>query len=549
MTSPPDSAATARLHPAVIVVWAWKFLLSLAVLLLVSGLLWALLAAGRLTWVSLGLLTVVMGVHGLRYLRFRWGVEAEAVVIEQGLLLRKRRIIPRDRIQSVDLRRGILHRLLGVVEVRIEAIGGMDTQGRLDALSPDVAAELRRSLLAQRDDPLRSPSSARPEPDAPMPSSAPGAPPRPPDAPGAVPAPAPPQEDEVWATVGPWKLVLAGVTGGRVGVMAALIGFFFQLVPEEGWAGLVGRVMEQAPDPTTAAGIRVLAVIAFVVLFFSFVLSVAASVTAHWGFTLSASGRSLSVRRGLLTEHHDAVPMGRIQAVRIEENLARRMLGLASVHALVAGRPVGSDTDPGSGLLLPIATRAEAWHIARRAVGLDEDAGAPKLTPMPRRALRRRIARAVAAAMAAAGMALAVFGSGALAGAPGPAPILVAGGATLVAALALAYAAYGGLGWTDLDGYVAVREGVFRRRTTLVPVDRLQAVETTESPFQRLAGLTTVHLRVARAIFDPSPRALDMARSDARAWREQLARGVARGVLAAPAAAPSRALAPRPADP
>jgi len=517
MTSRPDADAEAssdafsRLHPAVLVVWAWKGLASLVVVLVFTGLLRALVATGRFPWEGLGLVAVLGLLLGLRYLRFRWRAGAEAVVIEQGLLLRKRRIIPRERIQSVDLRRGIVHRLLGVVEVRIEAIGGTDTQGKLAAVAPDVASELRRSLLETRTG-ATPPGIGSPDHVLPPPGS-------------IVPAQGDPNasEGEIWAEVQPGQLVLAGITGGRVGVMAALIGFFLQLVPEEGWVGVLGPLMDQVPDPTTGAGIRLLALVGFAVLLASFLLSVGASVIAHWGFTLTAWERRLTVRRGLVTQHHDTVPLGRIQAVRVEENLIRRIFGLASVHAVVAGRPAGPDADPGSGLLLPIARREEAWRIARRVIGLEGEGGAPALVAMPRRALRRRVARAAAAAAATVAAAAVLAWDGEAGMRLGVVLPAVAAG-TLLPALLVARAAYRGLGWADLGGHIAVREGVFNRRTTLLPVGRLQAVETTESPFQRWSGLATVHLRVARPLFDPSPRGLDMSRADAYGWREHLAR-------------------------
>ena len=56
----------------------------------------------------------------MRWWRFRWRLDPGALVIEQGLLQRRRRVIPLERIQSVDLVTGLPHRVLGVTEVRVE---------------------------------------------------------------------------------------------------------------------------------------------------------------------------------------------------------------------------------------------------------------------------------------------------------------------------------------------------------------------------------------------------------------------------------------------
>ncbi|MBA3622369.1 MAG: PH domain-containing protein [Euzebyales bacterium] len=53
-------------------------------------------------------------------------------MIDQGLLQRQRRVIPFDRIQAVESVRKLRHRLFGVVELRIETVGGASTEGKLE---------------------------------------------------------------------------------------------------------------------------------------------------------------------------------------------------------------------------------------------------------------------------------------------------------------------------------------------------------------------------------------------------------------------------------
>src|SRR5690606_41338100 len=46
--------------------------------------------------------------------------------IEYGLFVRKQRFVPFERIQSIHMTEGILHRLFGVVKLEIETAGGKD---------------------------------------------------------------------------------------------------------------------------------------------------------------------------------------------------------------------------------------------------------------------------------------------------------------------------------------------------------------------------------------------------------------------------------------
>ena len=59
-----------------------------------------------------------------RYLSFRLRYEEHELVIRSGLIFRNERHIPYSRIQNVDAIQNLVHRLIGVVEVRLETGGG-----------------------------------------------------------------------------------------------------------------------------------------------------------------------------------------------------------------------------------------------------------------------------------------------------------------------------------------------------------------------------------------------------------------------------------------
>lgn len=568
MTTPPEAGPSSplegrptRLHPLVLVIWTWRGAFSLIVLILVTG--WMpLVGAAILAVTFIGIL--------LRWMRFRWHLEPDAVVIHEGIIIRKRRVIRRDRIQTVDLERTLLHRVLGVIEVRIEAIGAQGTEGSLAAVDPSMADALRRTLLSRGarsavdavageavgpvPGPDATPATDRADAThpagptdaidvtAPSTGATPegaGSLPEPTRYPDETPFDRPSwlphiDEGEQLAHVPPERLVVAGLTGGRVGVAAALVGFFFQVVPDDIWVGRIGSLIQQAPDPTTWVGLRILLVMIVFALLVGFFLSIVATVFTHWEFTLSATDDMLAVRRGLLTEHRDTVPFRRIQAVRVEENLIRRLFGLASMRATVAGR-AGASGNEGTDYLLPIGQRDEVFRLARRVIGLEVPSDlpdrvphpAPELQPMPPRARRRRWTRAFLVTGAVALVSW-LFASEELA----LSAWMVAGAAAvvvLVPGLLLAEGAWKGLGWSDEGTHAVVREGVLNRVTTFVPVQRLQVLETEQNPFQRVAGLATLHLRVARPLMGSSPRALDLSLAGAERWRESLAERVSGG--------------------
>ncbi len=400
------------------------------------------------------LLVVAVTASVARWARFGWRLERGALILRTGLLTRRQRVIPLERIQAVELVRPIGHRLLGVVEVRIETVGGATVEGRLDALAPEVAQRLRALLLGQG---------------------------------GQAPSPV---DQRVLARVAPATIILAGLTGGHVGVAAALLGL---------GNDFLGDRVEQLFDLPAVIGPRGTATAVALIAIAAFASSVAATAIAYWGFTLREGGEGLLVRRGLLEQRFDTIPPGRIQAVSVDENAARRLLGRAAVRVVVAGR--AGEESRQTGVLLPLGRRAEALTLVERVLGVDGLAAA-RLEAMPKRALTRRIIRAVLASIMLTVAAFAAFGGAGL-----------AAFALIIPLLAWALAAYRALGHAEHAGIVVARAGLLVRRTSFVPAQRLQSLELGASPFQRRARLATLSLRIAGSSASRDPRLHDLDRA------------------------------------
>ncbi|MEX2620463.1 MAG: PH domain-containing protein [Egibacteraceae bacterium] len=445
---PGDAPGTgSRLHPAVMLIWPLGQV----------GPLLVLMVAGALSPPFAGALLGASAIASVvRYLRFTWRVEEDALIIEQGLLQRQRRVIPLERIQTVDLARKLRHRILGVVEVRVEAIGGGETEGRLDALAIADGQRLRAALLRRRDRVADEP----PDGGAPDPERARTA--------------TPPTR---LAHLAPDRLLAAGLTGGRVGVAAALLGFL-----QQAFSDRIDELLQRAP---ALLGTRGFVAVAAIALVGAFVLSIVATVLAYWDFTLTREDATLRIHRGLLEQRSNTLPLRRVQAVRVEENLVRRMLGLAAVKVDVAGHSGGEGRD--TGMLLPLGRRGEAFALAAEVLQTAELATVA-LTPMPRRARTRRVARAVTTVAVLTAPAVWLFDATGL---------LVA--LLALPAVAMAIGSHRALGHAELDAFVVARSGLFVRRTAFVPRARLQSLALTANPVQRWRRLATLDLQIARS--------------------------------------------------
>ncbi|OGI82911.1 hypothetical protein A3G53_02795 [Candidatus Nomurabacteria bacterium RIFCSPLOWO2_12_FULL_44_11] len=107
--------------------------------------------------VALALIIVCFIWAKLTYRFYRYELAENGFKKESGVIYKKYVTIPYDRIQNVDIYRGILARLLGLSDLHIQTAGGSGytggyggiTEGRLVGLSKEVAEQLRDEVIAR----------------------------------------------------------------------------------------------------------------------------------------------------------------------------------------------------------------------------------------------------------------------------------------------------------------------------------------------------------------------------------------------------------------
>ena len=172
-------------------------------------------------------------------------------------------------------------------------------------------------------------------------------------------------------------------------------------------------------------------------------------LNSQYGTTVAAATDGLRLRSGLIQTTAETIRPGRIQAVRLAEPLIWRALGWCRLEVDVAGaRQRREDQGEGQRLraVIPVGSRAEAGQLLGELVG-----SSPLL------------------------------------------PVL----APPFAARWKAPLTYHFLGWNRDDRYVVASRGRVCRRTTWVPLDKVQSIRWVQGPLQRRLGLATVHLDVA----------------------------------------------------
>ncbi|MFF7209847.1 PH domain-containing protein [Streptomyces sp. NPDC008238] len=465
-------------------------------LLLTGPDLQALISLGSLLTTFL----VITWIGTMRLLTTRFRIADGRVELRSGLLFRSDRSLPADRIRSVDVHAKPLHRLFGLVSLRI-GTGGQGSPAarelRLGGITRGHADEIRRLLLDR--DGRAGAGTRTPGPD------------------GDGPGPGPVAElDWAWLRYAPLSLWGLGAVLIGVGTVARVLGEM-KINPLD--LAVVVDLRDRFGSVPWWFGVLTTVVALLVV---GAALSTAAFVEGWTGYRLEREGDdAYRVRRGLLVHRSVTMERRRLRGVELAEPMPLRWAGAARLDA-VAGGLGSSEENRSRRSLTPAVPRREALRVAADVLAEElSPTETADLRPHPPVALRRRINRGL---LALAPLVAGLLGLGPLLGAV---PVHAAWITALVGVpvvLALAHDAYRALGHALRDRYLVVRAGTFTRRTAAVHHEGVIGWKITRTAFQRRKGLLTLGAVVAAG--DGCYKVRDVAVADGLALAEEVTPGL-----------------------
>lgn len=470
-----EDAPLLRLHPAAMVIGALGTIRRSVGATVLPGVIF-LFSQGFSPWTialvlaGLAVVAVLAAVWGfLSWRATTYGVVGGSFRLRQGVFQKNERTIPLEHVQSVDTVQGIVQRIFGVYEVRVETAGGgaSEPDASLPALARGATEALRREIEGKRREPVEVGEESGPR---------------------------------VLRRLSNGELLIAGATSGQIGVALSLLAVGSQVFDEF----LSESFLRDLADSLAPSALVLALILIPAVALFAWLLAIAGTVLAHFGFTLSRDGEFLYIKRGLLERREATIPLGRIQAVRVSEGVLRQPFGLASLRVESAG--YGEDAGV-STFLFPLLPLREAQALLREAA--PEFAVAPPLNPLPRRALRRYVLRACFPALVlAVAVPLVSF------------LVFDASLGLLALGLLVPFALYGWLrfrdaGWALAEDRLVVRSRGLARVTAVAPRRRLQSRSVLQSPFQRRLGLATFGTEVASGAGGSALEVTDLASDDA----------------------------------
>ncbi|MDQ1723060.1 MAG: putative rane protein, partial [Frankiaceae bacterium] len=270
-----------RLHPRGIIARSWPAL-AIAVVYANQRRADGVLTVQELALGIGGIVIVTLVVQAIAWRLTTFAVDATAVSIRGGLLVRQARSLRLDRIQAVDVVRPLAARVLGLTELRIEVAGAGRSRVSLRYLAQADADAVRDRILAL------ARGDAQP-----MPAEAVGA---------------------------PFYVVPNGMVFGSFLLSHPLV---VLAIPAAVVAWLLGFLTAAAFGGLAAVGLSVLESVR--------------RATGWANFRITDAPEGLRLRRGLLDTRAQTVPRGRVHAVSLVQPLLWRGMHWVRVEVTIAG--------------------------------------------------------------------------------------------------------------------------------------------------------------------------------------------------------------------
>lgn len=414
----------------------------------------------------------------LAYLRYSFYVEGDELIIESGVLGRKRTGIPFDRIQTISFEQNVFHQALDVVQLNIDTAGSAQAELNIDALVRPKAEELRAYILAQKaameGEQIEEGEDAQIE------------------------TPVKEEEREV-IRLSLRELALIGVTENHIRTAGIILGGAFSLYQlvegesSEAWNKLFSGIS----DFMIGSSLLLIGSSVIMLLVASFLVSLITTILKYFDFSLWRTEKGFRINAGLFNRREQAAARNKIQLVKWATNPLRQLMGLSTVRLYQAS---SQEVKSKQAITIPGCQDGEKRKIIEEIIPAESQLDYSEHDISKKYIGRMTLYFGIVPAVFFAGITYVNNGWYALAW---------LGLIVLVWVLSKRYQKR--YRWYVNEQTILIHEGIIASKHTLLAWYKIQAVSVKQSPYQARKALANVVLYTAAGAVDIPYLPLDLA--------------------------------------
>ncbi|MEM9052210.1 MAG: PH domain-containing protein [Bacteroidota bacterium] len=251
-----------------------------------------------------------------QYRNFTFHLEGDNLIINKGVFVKDRKSVPVERIQSIQVTKNVLQRILGLVALKVDTAGSRGNELEIPALEKERADALRDLLYARKEALTSEGEEVTSEKSVPQPHATTIA-------------------DEESVTLVKLRLIdliKVGLTENhlKTGFLALAFVFVYlnqyQELLQEYLEGYIDTYAAQVAD----AGLTL--IISFLVFYalVSVALSMIRTFLRFYDLKAVLNREAVEINTGLLQKNEYRIPKNKVQFIQFETNPLRRLVGYES---------------------------------------------------------------------------------------------------------------------------------------------------------------------------------------------------------------------------
>lgn len=430
------------------------------------------------------------------YLRFRFWITPKEIVIHSGVLTRRKRNIPIERIQNIEIEQALMQRLMKTAKVAIYTAGTAKAEGVLEYVSIGEAREIRATVrhmqeAQQAPQNLDIDSVTEPSFEEEPPVSI-------------------PNEGTTVFAMSPKRVALAGVFHFSWLYIAGIFSLIQYIEPDPTvfFAWLIRGPLQPWADTISASPVLAISVGLFIAIVLGWATGALVTFNRFFRFKVTLGENKLHRQNGLMTLTEGTTPLKRIQSLVVRTNSFIQRIGFFRLELQTMGTDV---KEAGFQMVAPFANQSELNHFIASIDGISLPAA---WNPVSKQTIRRFTLRYSITV-------LIVLGIGYI-WKPLLYPMAWWGLLLLPIILVVSILRYKGMGYALQHNGLAVRRGIFFKMIWLIPLDKSQTFFAHANYFQRRLGLMSLYVDTAGASSMKPAEVLDLNKDVAFEVLEQM---------------------------
>ncbi len=252
--------------------------------------------------VAIAIVTILGLVYSIiAYLRFKYQIQDEQLKIKKGVLNVKKTSIDFDRIQTINFEQNILHRVLNVVQLKIDTAGSSKNEFILNAVEIETGKSLRDQILSYKeiDTNVEAPSTSEENT----------------------------QKNDVITKLGFFDLIRAGLVENHIRSGGLIVAFAFYIYNNLRDYGVdVEEYTDRIDIIEYNIGVILILVVVFLVI--SILISLIRMILVNFNLIFSRQHKGFKITAGFFTQRMTSILDQKIQRITWSNNLLKKALGI-----------------------------------------------------------------------------------------------------------------------------------------------------------------------------------------------------------------------------